>query len=277
VQPKPPESPVSLPRRTWLLLLSYDGSRYAGWQVQPSHPTVEAEVEKALERITGQFHKVLGCGRTDAGVHGLNYTAHFESAAPLPAQKWQAALNGLLPQDITVKAVQEMPSHFHARYSALGKRYLYLLHNAPFRNSFATSYSWWIRRPLDLEAMQAAADSLLGTHDFTSFRAARCSAPDPVKTLLVFQIAPAQSVWGNLRIEVEASSFLQHMVRILVGTIVEVGMGTRSVESVQIALARRNRAHAGKTAPAGGLYQLRAIYPEGMVVWDDSAEQHPFA
>jgi tRNA pseudouridine38-40 synthase len=262
--------------RTWLLLLTYCGTRYAGWQVQPVLPTVESEIEKALQQLTGTFQKVLGSGRTDAGVHALNYPAHFQSSRNFTAIQWHKALNGLLPPDIVVRYVVEKPIHFHARHKSIGKRYAYLIHNAQQRNPFTENHSWWIRRSLDVKAMRTAAECLLGRHDFSSFRASHCSGSDPVKELREITIGKTVSPWGNLIMEFEANSFLQHMVRILAGTLVEVGLRKREAISMKEILKQRDRTKAGKTAPSGGLYQLAVHYPNDLVSWPKELLINPF-
>ena len=275
VLPKPPDTPTTDPQ-TWLLLLTYCGTRYAGWQVQPDQPTIEAELETALQRLTGTFHKVQGCGRTDAGVHALNYPAHFLSHHNLPPERWKQALNGLLPPDIIVREVAAVPAGFHARHSSIAKRYGYLLHNAPQRHPFDAHQAWWVHKPLAVESMKEALNSLLGEQDFAAFRARGCSAPSSIRELRAAEIHPVINPWGNLLIELEANSFLQHMVRIIVGTCVEVGLGKRTPESIVDVLASRDRVHAGRTAPACGLYQLRVRYPQGLSPWSDQVFVSPF-
>ena len=262
--------------RTWLLLLTYCGTRYAGWQVQPNLPTIEGEIEKVLQQLTGTFHKVLGSGRTDAGVHALNYPAHFQSSQNFTAEQWQKALNGLLPPDIVVRNAVEKPISFHARHDSIGKRYAYLIHNSQQRNPFTENHSWWIRQPLDVKEMRTATEYLVGRHDFSSFRASHCSGPDPVKELQEITIAKTVSPWGNLIMEFEANSFLQHMVRILAGTLVEVGLRKREAISMEEILMWKDRTKAGKTAPPGGLYQLAVNYPPDLVSWSEELLINPF-
>ena len=262
--------------RTWLLLLTYCGTRYAGWQVQPALPTVEGEIEKALQQLTGTFHKVLGSGRTDAGVHALNYPAHFQSSQNLTPREWHKALNGLLPPDIVVRNVVEKSTDFHARHDSIGKRYAYLIHNAKERNPFAENHSWWIRQSLDVKAMRMAAECLVGRHDFSSFRARHCNGPDPVKELREITIGKTVSPWGNLIMEFEANSFLQHMVRIIAGTLVDVGLRKRKSISIKEILKQRDRTQAGQTAPSEGLYQLAVHYPDGLVSWPKELLINPF-
>ena len=167
----------------WLLLISYDGTNYNGWQVQPNQPTIEGTLENALHRLTGQVIKIHGSGRTDAGVHSLNQTASFSVVSEFSPEKWRIALNGVLPDDLVVKHVQHVPSDFHARHSSVGKRYRYLVCNLPYRSPFSRNKSWWVRKSLNLEAIREASSYLIGKRDFSAFRAAACSSPNPNKDL----------------------------------------------------------------------------------------------
>ncbi len=264
--PEPRESRVNA-RRNWLLLISYDGACYRGWQVQPNHHTIEGALESALQRLTGESVKVFGAGRTDSGVHALNQTASFVSSKPFSPEKWRVSLNAVLPEDIVVKHVQPVPDDFHARHSAVGKRYRYQICNLPYHPPFARKTSWWVRFPLDIEAMREAASHFVGEHDFSAFRAAQCSSPNPVKELREFNINEDRTQKAFLQVEMEANSFLQHMVRILVGTLVEVGLGKLKPEEMDSILKSRDRSLAGQTAPAHGLCVLRVIYPEATVSW----------
>ncbi|MGK5094138.1 tRNA pseudouridine(38-40) synthase TruA [Deltaproteobacteria bacterium TL4] len=253
--------------QNWLLLLSYEGTSYHGWQIQPQCNTIEGELEKAILRLTQESVKVLGAGRTDAGVHALNQTASFCSNASFTAAQWQRALNSLLPSSIVVKHVLSVPETFHARHSAVGKRYRYLIYNRPYPSPFACHSSWWIPRALDLSAMRQAASFLLGEHDFSSFRAASCSSPSPRKQMRSITITEIQAPYASLSVELEANSFLQHMVRIITGTLVEAGLKKRTPESMQMLLEAKDRTQGGMTAPACGLYVLEVQYPEGELEW----------
>jgi len=254
----------------WLLLLSYQGAAYHGWQIQPSHPSIEGELEQAILRLTGVPTKVHGAGRTDSGVHALNQTASFSSKKDFSAQKWRQALNAVLPNDIVVKQVLSVDSDFHARHSAIGKQYRYLIYNAPYCPPFARSCSWWTPAPLNLDKMQQAAEILLGTHDFSAFRSVQCSSPNTVKTLSKISIEMHHTPASTLYIDLEANSFLQYMVRIIVGTLVDAGLGKRSPEGLEAALKSKDRRNSGKTAPAHGLYVLKVIYPEHLICWDSA-------
>ncbi|MBQ31215.1 MAG: tRNA pseudouridine(38-40) synthase TruA [Deltaproteobacteria bacterium] len=253
--------------QNWLILLAYSGTCYRGWQIQPHDPTIEGLLEHALLELTGQSVKVHGAGRTDAGVHALNYPASFQLDTCFSAEKWRGALNSKLPEDVVVKHVQPMPLEFHARHSAVGKHYRYLIHNCPYADPFGPNSAWWVRRSLDVAAMREAATRLVGIHDFSAFRSVRCASPNPVKELRELQVELDPSQPGRLWIEAEANSFLQHMVRILAGTLVDVGLGKLSPEEVGAILKNRDRTLGGKTAPPHGLYMLRTIYPDGLVEW----------
>ena len=255
--------------QNWLLLLTYEGTCYHGWQVQINTPTIEDTLEHAIKRLTGESVKVHGAGRTDAGVHALNFTANFTTVAKKikTAEKWRVALNAVLPPDIVVKFAQTVAADFHARHNAIGKRYRYQISNLPYQSPFSRNQSWWISSDLDIELMCESAKLLIGKHDFSAFRAASCTSASPVKELWEIEITKVCSLYFTIKIEMEANSFLQHMVRIITGTLVEVGQGRKNVEDVAQALESGQRKHAGKTAPGYGLYSLRVIYPEGMIEW----------
>ena len=255
--------------QNWLLLLTYDGTCYHGWQVQPDSPTIEDKLEQAVKSLTGESVKVHGAGRTDSGVHALNFTANFKSSAEnfKTPEKWRIALNAVLPADIVVKYAQIVSPEFHARHSAIGKRYRYLIYNLPYRAVFSRNQSWWVNQKLDIKRMEEAADVLIGEHDFSAFRAASCSSPNPVKNMREILITKKLLSNSTLQIEIEANSFLQHMVRIITGTLVEVGQGRKNIDDVAEALKSCNRKLAGITAPAQGLYSLNVIYPQGMIKW----------
>ena len=255
--------------QNWLLLLTFEGTCYHGWQIQLNTPTIEDTLEQAVKRLTGESVKVHGAGRTDTGVHALNFTANFSTTTQnfKTAEKWRVALNAVLPNDIVVKSAQTVNDDFHARHSSIGKRYRYLISNLPYQSPFSRSQSWWISYDLDIEQMCKAAKILIGKHNFSAFRAASCSSTSPVKDLREIEITKVCSRHFTLKIEMEANSFLQHMVRIIIGTLVEVGRGHKSVEDLTQALKSGQRKQAGKTAPAHGLYSLSVIYPKGLIEW----------
>jgi len=252
-----------------ILLLTYDGACYHGWQVQPDSPTIQDTLEKAIQRLTGETVKVHGVGRTDSGVHALNYTANFNSRSKKinTTEKWCRALNAVLPDDIVVKSVQTVSADFHARHNAIGKRYRYLISNRSYHSPFTNNKSWQVGQNLDIDLMKQAAKVLIGKHDFSAFRSSNCSSPNTVKDIREIYIGKSNFQNSILQIEIEANSFLQHMVRIITGTLVEVGKARKSCDDVEKALNKGDRNLAGRTAPAHGLYFLKVIYPDGLVSW----------
>jgi tRNA pseudouridine38-40 synthase len=239
--------------------LAYDGTDFAGWQVQPGARTVQGMIEEAFARITGGAHRIHGASRTDAGVHAELQVASVPTLHPIDLDRLHRGLEALTPPDLAVLSVREVPASFHARHSARGKTYRYLLWNAPLPSPFERRWAWHIRHALDVAAMRQAATHLLGIHDFSSFRAAGCASRSPVRELRRIDVSaegPAVSV------EVEGSSFLRGMVRNLVGTLVEVGRGKRPASATASILEARTRSAAGETAPARGLRLAEIRYEE---------------
>ncbi len=274
--------------RNWKLTLAYDGADFRGWQVQPGQPTIQGELQAALERVTGESPLPQGSGRTDAGVHALGQVASFALAAPIPAGNLKRALNRTLPAAIRVLHAEIVPADFHARHSAIAKTYEYRVFLErpgggnesgdapaicpPFLARYVCSYPW----PLDFAALQQSAQAFVGTHDFLSFAAtdpdeAARSGPRPaspriededgaesptaIRTIFASAWRPAAIPEGELLVyRVRGSGFLHHMVRNLVGTMLDMGRGYRSPAEVPSILAARARAAAGPTAPACGLF-----------------------
>jgi tRNA pseudouridine38-40 synthase len=244
------------------LTLEYDGTRYVGWQVQPNGPSVQAEVERALAVLHHAARKVTGAGRTDAGVHAEGQVASFPEARPLPVAAYVKGMNAVLPEDVAVRAASIEADGFDARRSARGKRYRYSIRNAVTRSPLARLRAWEIFRPLDVEAMRAAAAPLVGRHDFAAFQAADCVAHHAVREVRRLDLACADGADGARGVEVviEATAFVKHMVRNIVGTLAEVGLGRRDAASIPALLAGRDRTRAGRTAPAHGLVLERVFY-----------------
>jgi tRNA pseudouridine38-40 synthase len=242
------------------LLLAYDGSLFQGWQVQRHGESVQGRLEEALRVVTRHPARVSGSGRTDAGVHALNQVANVFLPGGLSLRKLQAGLNGLLAPGIAVKAIVPVPPSFHARHRALGKHYRYQIFNRPYPPVFGRQRSWWIKTPLDVAAMQAGARHLLGEHDFSTFRASGCEAPHAVRTLTRLETTRADTPEATLHIDLEANGFLQHMARILTGTLVAVGLGRLAPDDLPAILASRARERADATAPARGLHLIRVRY-----------------
>lgn len=243
--------------------LEYEGTRYHGWQVQPNASTVQECVERALGAVLNEPCRVVGAGRTDAGVHALGQVAHFETTRAIPASALLRALNSLLPADIAVREVREVPDSFHARKSAVRKRYVYWIWNDPRKSALWDRFCWHVPVSLDPAAMGEAAAHLAGRHDFSSFQASDCKSRDnPVRVIELIRVEPMEGSF--LRIAVEASSFLRHMVRNLVGTLVEVGSGKIGADDVRFILEARDRRRAGRTAPGRGLF-LEWVRYEGFL------------
>jgi tRNA pseudouridine38-40 synthase len=239
------------------LILEYDGTGYAGWQRQPDHPTVQEAVEAAIAGVTQTAVAVAGAGRTDAGVHALGQVASFHIDRDLSPREWTRALNAHLPETITVRAAEIVPDSFHARHRATGKLYEYRILNRPERPAVDRHFCWHVYKPLDDAAMNQAALALVGRRDFSSFETQPTGNEDPlchVQRLTVFRQGDV------VRIEIYADRFLKQMVRSIVGTLVEVGIGKREAGSLAGILAARDRAAAGKTAPPQGLFLVRVDY-----------------
>lgn len=241
------------------LTLEYDGAPFVGWQRQDNGPSVQAALEDALRALTGQAVEVVGAGRTDAGVHALGQVAHIDLADKrFDGRKLREALNyHLKPAPIAVLAAAPAPADFHARFSATARAYLYVIVNRRAPLAIDRGRAWQVRQPLDVAAMAAAAEPLLGHHDFTSFRAAQCQAKSPCKTLDRLTVTREGD---EIHIEAGARSFLHHQVRNIVGTLKWAGEGKWTAREVAAALAARDRAAAGPTAPADGLYLVSVAY-----------------
>jgi tRNA pseudouridine38-40 synthase len=240
------------------LVLSYDGTRYVGWQVQPNGPSIQAELERALSTLHKEPVRVTGAGRTDSGVHALGQVASLAVERPLPESAYVKGLNALLPEDIAVRHAEVLEAPFDARRDARGKRYRYRIENLPTRAPLGRLQAWQVFRPLDVGAMRAGAAPLLGRHDFGAFRAADCEAHHAVRELRRLDVEADGA--GRIEVVAEATAFLKHMVRNLVGTLVEVGLGAREPGSMAALLASRDRTLAGRTAPPQGLVLEEVFY-----------------
>jgi tRNA pseudouridine38-40 synthase len=283
------------PGRTWKLTLSYDGTDFRGWQVQPGQSTVQGELQAALGRVTGEAPLPQGSGRTDAGVHALAQVASFALQAAIPAENLRRALNRTLPASIRILEAHTVPSNFHARHSTAAKTYEYCVFLerpgrvgcqaeqnvvcSPFLARYVFAFPW----PLDVEALQESARAFVGTHDFLSFAATdpdstsigreseqefgvdgeeEASLPDAVRTIFSSGWHQQTLTDGTLLVyRVRGNGFLHHMVRNLVGTMLDVGRGYRRVEEIPAMIAARSRAAAGPTAPARGLFLHSVEYP----------------
>ena len=237
--------------------IEYCGTNFRGWQSQAGGGTVQDVLEAALAQIAGEKIGVLCAGRTDAGVHATHQVAHFDTTVERPISAWVRGVNSHLPSGVAVRWAQPVGDEFHARFSARGRRYRYLLLNRPQRPGLWQGRLGWFHLPLDLAAMREASLRLLGEHDFSAFRAAECQAKSPIKTLTRAEVRQS----GNLLIfDFEASAFLHHMVRNLVGTLVYIGKGAQSPAWIDELLQMRDRTRAAPTFSPDGLYFRGPIY-----------------
>jgi tRNA pseudouridine38-40 synthase len=243
------------------LTLEYDGTGYVGWQVQPNGPSIQGTLQDALARLLGERVAVEAAGRTDSGVHALGQVACFSTARALPLKAYWMGLNTHLPPDIAVVAAQEVPLDFDPRRWSRGKRYRYRVSNRRSRSPLRRHTHWELFMPLDVEAMREGAQRLLGRHDFSAFRASDCEAAHAVREVRALDIEGATG--DEISFTVDGTAFLKHMVRNLVGTLVEVGRGKRPPAWVGEVLAGRDRTRAGVTAPPHGLALLEVFYGEG--------------
>jgi len=244
------------------LVIEYVGTAYHGWQVQPGVPTIQGILQDRLAMILRRAVLVRGAARTDAGVHALGQVASLEVDLPVEPWRLKRSLNATLPEDIAVREVAPVDAAFHARHSARGRIYRYQISQGETVSPFLRPFAAQSRRPLDLAAMSAAACALTGRRDFSSFRAAGDQSDSPVKEIRrsVVELSPE---WRDLIVyTVEASSFLQHMVRNIAGTLIEVGLGRIPPGRIEEILSSRDRRNAGPTAPAAGLCLMKVVYPD---------------
>ena len=237
--------------------VGYRGTHYHGWQSQPCLPTVQDAVEHALGLFAARQVRTVCAGRTDARVHGLNQVVHVDADVERPAFSWVRGTNRYLPADVALLWCQPVADGFHARNSALGRRYRYLVLESAVRPALEAHAVGWTFRPLDAAAMRAAAARLVGQHDFSAFRSAECQAASPVKQLREIRIARHGAYW---RFDFEANAFLHHMVRNLMGTLLQVGTGARRPAWAGDVLASRDRTCAAPTFAADGLYFVGPYY-----------------
>ncbi len=242
-------------------MLEYDGAGFAGWQQQASGRTVEGELKRALLELTGVAVKVHGAGRTDAGAHALGQVVSFElPLEKLPLKRVATALNARLPADISALRAEAVDGAFHARFSAAGRRYRYRYLDRPERPALERGRCWHLRQPLDVKAMNTAAQALVGRHDWTSF----CSASEPAEARVRLMRAARVSRAGEfVELELEAEGFLRGLVRGIAGALAEVGTGRQPPRWLAEVLAARDRRQAARTAPAGGLTLMEVSYQEG--------------
>jgi len=240
------------------LVLEYDGTRYCGFQRQKDLPTIQATLEAAIETITKTYSHVTASGRTDAGVHALGQVVNFRTRARIPVERFVPALNSVLPEDIRVRCAEEAPWTFHARYDARWKTYEYSIDTRPVQSVFTRNFAYHLNIPLNLEEMKQAARFLVGVHDFRSFVSSGGSAKTFTRNVRRLEIISCDD--PILRIRIEADGFLYNMVRTIVGTLLEVGLGKISAEDVKYIRDAGDRRLAGPTAPACGLCLIEVDY-----------------
>jgi tRNA pseudouridine38-40 synthase len=242
----------------YALGLEYDGTDFLGWQRLQQGSSVQGALEQALSFVAAHGVEVVCAGRTDSGVHAAAQVVHFDSDAERTPYSWLMGANSRLPSSIAILWVQPVAQEFHARFGARARRYRYRLLNRRIRPGLESRCVAWERHPLDADAMHAAAQALVGEHDFSAFRTAQCQAPNPVRHLHSIAVRRERD---ELRIEIQANAFLHHMVRNIVGSLIPVGKGEQPVEWLAELLNGRDRTVAGPTAPAAGLTFLGPLYP----------------
>lgn len=245
--------------RRWAAGIEYDGTAYRGWQRHAHIDSVQARVEDALSRVAAEGISVVASGRTDAGVHAAQQVVHFDSGAERSADAWRMGGNRLLPRDIALRWVTAVDGDFHARYSAASRQYRYVILHAQARPALWAHRCLWTPRALEADCMHRAAQSLVGEHDFSAFRAAECQSPTPVRRLLSLTVLRQGDF---LCVDVHGNAFLHHMVRNIVGSLLKIGLGERPEHWMHSLLEGRDRRLAAATAAARGLYLLGAHYPD---------------
>lgn len=238
--------------------LAYDGASFTGWQTQPDGRGVQDSVEAAIAAIAGHAVATICAGRTDARVHGLAQVVHFDTEASRPEQAWVRGVNSHLPPTVSVQWMRAVPDDFHARFGALARRYRYIIARHPVRQPLWHGRAAWVFRPLDVDAMRMAARHLVGEHDFSAFRAAECQAASPVRTVHELEV---EARGAFVVVSIRANAFLHHMVRNIVGSLVDVGLGRHGPDWIAELIAGRDRSRAAGTFPAEGLYFAGVDYP----------------
>lgn len=240
------------------LTIAYDGTNYHGFQRQKNAVSIQQTLEESLAPLFGHPLKIVGAGRTDAGVHALGQVAHFSTTGQIPVERISRAAAGVLPPDIVIRRAEIVEPDFHARKSAKGKTYFYRLFPGEVANPFWRNYVWHIRQPLEQKAMEEGLSYLIGTHDFSSFKAAGGAAMNPIRTLYAAECRESSS--GILTLSFTGNGFLYHMVRNIVGTVVDVGLGKIPPVDIKTIVEAKNRKIAGITAPPQGLYLQQVYY-----------------
>ncbi len=245
--------------RNLLLRLMYDGSFYHGWQVQPNGITVQEALQDAIEQILGVRENVVGCSRTDAGVHANDFCCNIRTENEIDCYRFQGALNAVLPESISVKSVSEVELDFHARYNCVTKQYVYRVWNASYKNPFLVNRAWHYKNKIDEDFLNEQAQAYIGTHDFKAFCSAGSTVEDTVRTVKSFSVTRDGD---EVLFTVEADGFLYNMVRIMVGSLIEISENKIEKDKLSAIIESKDRALAGRTAPAQGLFLNKVKYGE---------------
>ncbi len=239
------------------LIIEYDGRDYNGWQKQPNHLNIQGEIEKAIQNVTREQVELIGSGRTDAGVHAFGQVANFKINSDFPIEKMATAINSQLKQSIRILKAEEVPLDFHSRYHCHKKTYSYIIDNSDQGTAIYRNITYHVSQPLDVEKMQKAVTYLVGEHDFASFKSSGTSSKSSVRTIYQAQVLKEQE---RVLIMLTGNGFLYNMVRIIAGTLVQVGLGEISPEEVKNILEAKDRQKAGKTLPPQGLFLMNVDY-----------------
>ncbi len=251
--------------KNYILQIEYFGENYNGWQRQPSFPSIQQEIEKALSKVANHKVEVVCAGRTDSGVHATSQIANFSSDANRSLMAWKMGINAILPSCIKILDIQEVPSDFNSRFAATSRTYNYVIYNAQVSSPIFAKHSLWENRPLDIDKMNAAAKYLLGEHDFSSFRSSECQANTQFRTIHKAEFTKHGSI---IIFEVKGNAFLHHMIRNFIGSLVNIGLGQKEPIWIKELLAAKDRSVAAKTARPQGLYFVGVEYPDFKYVRD---------
>ena len=239
------------------LTIEYDGKEYSGWQAQPNKTSIQGEIQKAIKIVTGEEVELIGSGRTDAGVNAFAQVANFKIESNFPIEKMATAINSQLKTSIRIKTAEEVPEDFHSRYHCHKKTYAYIIDNSDQGTAIYRNITYHVKEPLNIEAMQKAASYLVGEHDFSSFKSSGTSSKSSVRIIYSAQVLKEQD---RVVIMLTGNGFLYNMVRIIAGTLVEIGKGDKNPEEMQNILEAKNRGLAGKTLPPQGLFLMEVSY-----------------
>ncbi|MGK0468380.1 tRNA pseudouridine(38-40) synthase TruA [Clostridium sp.] len=240
------------------IVIEYDGTKYKGWQrLGDSDNTIQHKIEAVLSKMAGENIEITASGRTDAGVHATNQVANFRTESTMPDHKMRSYCYEYLPEDIVVKTVEEVDLNFHARYLAKAKKYVYNICNNKAHNVFTRKYDYHVIQPLNIENMRKASEILIGEHDFQSFTTLKSKKKSTIRDIYTINIVNED---GNIEISVQGNGFMKNMVRLIVGTLVEVGIGEKSVDEIGVILEKKERKYAGHIAPAKGLFLEEVNY-----------------